>query len=160
MKQNLGGVIWRLAIFMVVCVLGIAALFMVFASLRFQELRNYNAIFTNVSGLQNGNFVRIAGVEVGKVKNMSINPDATVSVEFAADPSVVLTKGSHAQDPLGQPDRRPLPGAGGGRWRSQTAQAGRNHPGRQHHTGAEPGRADRRLPPAYSAPWILRRSTS
>jgi len=96
-KQNVGGVIWRLAIFMMVCVLGIAAMFMVFASLRFQELRNYNAIFTNVSGMQNGNFVRIAGVEVGKVKNMSINPDSTVSVEFAVDPSVVLTEGSHAR---------------------------------------------------------------
>ena len=97
MKQKVGGVIWRLAIFMMVCVLGIAAMFMVFASLRFQELRNYNAIFTNVSGMQNGNFVRIAGVEVGKVKNMSINPDSTVSVEFAVDPSVVLTEGSHAR---------------------------------------------------------------
>jgi phospholipid/cholesterol/gamma-HCH transport system substrate-binding protein len=97
MKENLVGIIWRLAIFLVVCALGMAALFMVFASLRFQELRNYNAIFTNVSLLKNGNFVRIAGVEVGKVKNMSINPDSTVSVEFAVDPSVVLTQGSHAR---------------------------------------------------------------
>src|SRR5262249_24593048 len=54
------------------------------------------AQFSNVSGLAKGNFVRIAGVEVGKVKNIVLAPDTTVSVEFSADPSVMLTKGSRA----------------------------------------------------------------
>jgi phospholipid/cholesterol/gamma-HCH transport system substrate-binding protein len=46
--------------------------------------------------LQGGNFVRIAGVEVGKVKHISIRPDTIVVVEFSADPSVVLTEGTKA----------------------------------------------------------------
>ena len=35
-------------------------------------------------------------MEVGKVKKISINRDATVRVEFSADDSVVLTEGSRA----------------------------------------------------------------
>ncbi|HYR13899.1 MAG TPA: MCE family protein, partial [Mycobacterium sp.] len=52
--------------------------------------------FTNVTGLKNGDFVRIAGVEVGQVKKVAIQPDTTARVEFTADDSVVLTEGSRA----------------------------------------------------------------
>jgi phospholipid/cholesterol/gamma-HCH transport system substrate-binding protein len=95
-KDNLGGAAWRFAIFAAVCLLGIFALLAIFAQLRFEKEQTYNAIFSNVSGLETGNFVRIAGVEVGKVTNIAINPDATVQVEFSADDSVVLTEGSKA----------------------------------------------------------------
>ena len=71
-------------------------MFAIFSQLRFQREAFYNADFTNVSGLKNGQFVRIAGVEVGKVKAMSIKPDNTVEVMFSADPSVVLTEGTRA----------------------------------------------------------------
>ena len=58
--------------------LGVFALFAVFAPVAFPGGdRRYNAEFTNVTGLENGDFVRIAGVEVGKVKNISIQPDTT-----------------------------------------------------------------------------------
>ena len=49
-----------------------------------------------MTGLENGDFVRIAGVEVGKVKNISIQDDTTALVEFTADESVVLTEGNRA----------------------------------------------------------------
>lgn len=68
----------------------------VFGSLRFQSGKTYRAEFTSVSGLKAGNFVRIAGVEVGKVKSISITPSATAMVEFSADDSVLLTQGSKA----------------------------------------------------------------
>ncbi|EUA51585.1 mce related family protein [Mycobacterium xenopi 3993] len=67
-----------------------------FGQLRFQPEKTYKAQFANVSGLEGGNFVRIAGVEVGKVKNISIQPDATVFVEFSVANSVVLTEGTRA----------------------------------------------------------------
>jgi phospholipid/cholesterol/gamma-HCH transport system substrate-binding protein len=95
-RDNLGGAIWRLAIFLVACALGLFSLLAIFAQLRFQAENTYKAEFTNVSGLINGSFVRIAGVEVGKVKKISIEPDATALVEFTADTSVVLTEGSKA----------------------------------------------------------------
>src|SRR5271169_5593587 len=96
MRENLRGALWRLAVYAVVCVLGAFALIAVFAQLRFQSVKTYTAQFANVSGLEGGNFVRIAGVEVGKVKKISIQPDSTVLVKFTAADSVVLTEGTRA----------------------------------------------------------------
>ncbi|MBB5162888.1 virulence factor Mce family protein [Mycobacterium sp. AZCC_0083] len=96
MKDNLAGAVWRLAIFMVVCLFGIFSIFAIFSQLRFGTEETYSAEFTNVSGLEKGEFVRIAGVEVGKVKNILIQSDNNVRVDFTADPTVVLTHGSRA----------------------------------------------------------------
>lgn len=94
MKDALPAAVWRLIAFTVVCGLAIFAMLMVFAELRFERENSYYAEFLNVSGLEEGNFVRIAGVEVGKVKSISIKPDAVVEVKFTADRSVLLTEGS------------------------------------------------------------------
>ncbi len=96
MRGNLRGTLWRLAVFMTVCLFGTFAMFAIFGQLRFQDENTYKALFSDISGLQEGNFVRVAGVEVGKVKNISIQPDNTVVVEFAADPTVMLTGGTQA----------------------------------------------------------------
>ena len=93
---NLRGAAWRLAIFLTVCVLGTFALLAIFANFRFGQGKIYAAEFTNVSGLKTNQFVRIAGVEVGQVKKISVNRDATVRVEFSTDGSVVLTEGTRA----------------------------------------------------------------
>lgn len=58
--------------------------------------RTYYAEFTNVSGLKEGDFARIAGVEVGKVKHISVKPDNVVIVAFSADDTVLLTQGTRA----------------------------------------------------------------
>jgi phospholipid/cholesterol/gamma-HCH transport system substrate-binding protein len=87
----------RLVVFLVVCLLGVIGLFAVFGQMRFGEKTNeYRAEFSNVTGLERGDFVRIAGVEVGKVKEVEIQPDSTALVDFTADRSVVLTEGSKA----------------------------------------------------------------
>ena len=86
----------RFAIYATVCSLGIVLVLLVFAQFRFEKANTYNAVFANVSGLRENNFVRIAGVEVGKVKKVAVQPDSTVRVEFSADASVVLTEGSRA----------------------------------------------------------------
>lgn len=96
MRNNVGGASVRLMVFAIVCAAGLFAVVAIFAELRFQDDVSYNAEFTNVSGLKTGDFVRIAGVEVGKVEAMSIKTNSIVVVQFAADPSVVLTKGSRA----------------------------------------------------------------
>jgi phospholipid/cholesterol/gamma-HCH transport system substrate-binding protein len=94
MKENLRGTVVGLSIFLTVCLLAAFLLVSIFAQLRFSEGKAYYAEFTNVSNLRIGKLVRIAGVEVGKVKDISINPDATVRVEFTADNSVTLTEGT------------------------------------------------------------------
>ncbi|OBI73186.1 mammalian cell entry protein [Mycolicibacterium fortuitum] len=93
---NFKGTLVRLAVFLAVCLLGTVALWAVFADLRFDEGPTYFARFTNVSNMKTDSYVRIAGVEVGQVKKVAINRDATVTVEFTADSSVVLTEGSRA----------------------------------------------------------------
>lgn len=96
MRDNLGGATWRLAVFLTVCLLGMFALFAVFGQLRFERSQMYRAHFANVTGLERNDFVRIAGVEVGKVKEIAVDDDGTVTVGFSADDSVVLTEGSRA----------------------------------------------------------------
>ncbi|BBZ69772.1 virulence factor Mce family protein [Mycobacterium paraseoulense] len=96
MRANLRGVVVRLGIFLTVCLLTALLLVAVFGQLRFEDGKSYYAEFTNVSNLREGKLVRIAGVEVGKVKSIAINPDATVRVEFTADNSVTLTEGTRA----------------------------------------------------------------
>jgi phospholipid/cholesterol/gamma-HCH transport system substrate-binding protein len=84
------------AIYVTVCLFVSALLFFIFGQFRFEQAKIYNAVFADVSGLQGGNFVRIGGVEVGKVKKLTPERDSTVRVEFSADDSVVLTEGSRA----------------------------------------------------------------
>lgn len=102
--------------FVIVCVLGTFALLAIFAQLRFTEERTYHALFTDVSGLATGNFVRIAGVEVGKVKKISITNDDLADVEFSAEPTVVLTDATKAAvrwaNPIGDRYMALLEGAG------------------------------------------------
>lgn len=96
MRENLKGVIWRLTAFLTVCAFGVFALLAVFGEFRLSRGTTYNAEFSNVTGLRTGDLVRIAGVEVGKVKNIAIERDATVRVAFTTDDSVVLTEGTEA----------------------------------------------------------------
>jgi len=95
-KDNLAGAVRRFGVFAVVCLLGIFALLAIFQQLRFEKENVYKAQFSNITGLKRGDFVRIAGVEVGKVKEITLLPDTTLSVEFGTDSSVVLTEGSRA----------------------------------------------------------------
>ncbi|MDF2822917.1 MAG: virulence factor Mce family protein [Mycobacterium sp.] len=96
MTRRLIGTAWRVAVFTLVCALGAFALITIYAQARLQPEQTYKAIFTTVSGLRDGNFVRIAGVEVGKVKKIEITDEATAQVTFSADDSVVLTEGTRA----------------------------------------------------------------
>ena len=86
----------RVALFTVLCLIFMFILVTVFGQFRFDSRASYSAVFSNVSGLKGGNFVRIAGVEVGKVRGISMNPDLTLNVVFSADGSVVLTQGTRA----------------------------------------------------------------
>ncbi|MCV7032303.1 MCE family protein [Mycobacterium sherrisii] len=117
MRDKLGSVIWRLGLFVMVCVLGTFALLTLFAQFRFQKEMTYRAEFTNISGLQAGDFVRIAGVEVGKVKGIRLNREHRAVVEFSADDTVLLTEGTRAairyDNPIGGRFMALLEGAGG-----------------------------------------------
>ena len=81
MRRKLSGIIARVALFTTVCLVFTFALIAVFGQLRFEDRTGYNAVFTNISGLKSGNFVRIAGVEVGKVGDLTLHRDRHCQVE-------------------------------------------------------------------------------
>lgn len=96
MRRKLSSIIARVAIFTVVCLLFTFTLVAVFGQLRFEDRSDYQAVFTNISGLKSGNFVRIAGVEVGKVGDLDLHRDGTVTVGFAIDKGIRLNEGTKA----------------------------------------------------------------
>ncbi len=96
MRRKLSGTITRVALFTTVCLVFTITLIAVFGQLRFEDRTGYQAVFTNISGLKSGNFVRIAGVEVGKVGDLTLHRDGTVSVGFAVEKGVRLTEGTKA----------------------------------------------------------------
>jgi phospholipid/cholesterol/gamma-HCH transport system substrate-binding protein len=96
MRRKLSSIILRVGIFTTVCLLFTFTLVAVFGQLRFEDRTGYNAVFTNISGLKSGNFVRIAGVEVGKVGDLTLHHDGTVTVGFTVDKGVRLTEGTKA----------------------------------------------------------------
>ena len=86
----------RVALFTLMCLSFVFILVTVFGQFRFDPRDPYRAVFTNVSGLKGGNFVRVAGVEVGKIRTLTANRDGTVTVDFAVDKTMALTEGTRA----------------------------------------------------------------
>ena len=96
MRRRTIRVITRVALFTAMCFVFMFVLVTVFGQFRFDSRVSYSAVFTNVSGLKGGNFVRIAGVEVGKVSDMVLHKDGTVTVNFSVDKGLTLTEGTRA----------------------------------------------------------------
>ena len=72
----------KVGIFTVVMLLVAAGLVVVFGQFRFAGGNTFHATFTEASRLKAGQDVRIAGVPVGSVKKVELNPDNTVDVMF------------------------------------------------------------------------------
>jgi phospholipid/cholesterol/gamma-HCH transport system substrate-binding protein len=86
----------KVGVFMVTMVLLTVALFAIFGQYRGGSQNSYTAVFDDVSSLKSGDSVRVAGVRVGTVKSVSLQPDNTVAVGFGADRDIVLTSGTKA----------------------------------------------------------------
>ena len=86
----------KIGTFMVVMLMLTAALFAIFCQYRGGAENRYTAVFDDVSSLKNGDSVRVAGVRVGTVNAVDLQPDNTVRVGFAADRDIVLTAGTKA----------------------------------------------------------------
>ncbi|WP_280473922.1 MCE family protein [Nocardia asiatica] len=69
-------------------------LVLVFGEYRTGSRVEYAAVFIDSSGLRAGNTVRIAGVEVGRVRTVSLRDDHKVRVTFDAERGVALTNGT------------------------------------------------------------------
>lgn len=90
------GVVLKFGVFVAVMAVLTGFLFAVFGQYRNGSTTAYSAVFKDVSSLQAGETVRFAGVRIGTVRGLSMQPDKTVVVTFDADRKFVLTSGTHA----------------------------------------------------------------
>ncbi|GFG74310.1 MCE family protein [Mycobacterium botniense] len=85
------GTLWLVLLMFTVMVV------VVFGQVRFNRTTAYSAVFTSASGLRAGQFVRAAGVEVGKVSRVRlIDGDRRVLVDFTVDRSLPLDRATTA----------------------------------------------------------------
>ncbi|BBY41744.1 mammalian cell entry protein [Mycolicibacterium celeriflavum] len=90
------GTLIKFSIFALVMTVLTAFLFVVFSESRTGSTESYSAVFNDASRLEAGDSVRIAGIRVGTVQDVSLQADRKVLVKFDADRSTKLTTGTKA----------------------------------------------------------------
>jgi len=88
--------ILKVGVFGIVMLLLTGVLFAIFGQYRSGSDNTYSAVFTDASSLKSGDSVRVAGVRVGTVNKVALQPDNKVIVDFGADHNIVLTSGTKA----------------------------------------------------------------
>jgi len=96
MRGSLGPTLVKFGVFAVVMSVLTLFLFFTFGQYRTGAVTGYSALFNDASRLKAGASVRVAGVRVGTVNGVALQPDKKVVVKFDADRSVVLTDGTKA----------------------------------------------------------------
>jgi phospholipid/cholesterol/gamma-HCH transport system substrate-binding protein len=91
------GTLIKFTIFAVVMAMLTAFLFLVFNETRTGATNGYSAVFADASRLKPGDTVRVAGIRVGTVEDVSLQADRKVLVKFDADRNIVLTTATKAQ---------------------------------------------------------------
>ncbi|TPG33093.1 MCE family protein [Mycolicibacterium hodleri] len=86
----------KFGIFATVMLLLTVFLFFTFGQYRTGSTNAYSAVFTDASRLAPGQTVRVAGIRVGTVTDVSLQPDHNVLVDFDADRNIQLTSGTKA----------------------------------------------------------------
>ena len=86
----------KLVVFAVVMMVVLAGLLVVFSEYRSGDYTEYNAAFTDVSGLESGDKVRIAGVEVGRVKKVALEDGNTAAVGFTVAGDQIVHRSTEA----------------------------------------------------------------
>ncbi|MGA5537224.1 MCE family protein [Mycolicibacterium nivoides] len=87
----------KVSIFTIAMLLVAAMLVVVFGEFRFASENSYHATFSQASRLKAGQDVRIAGVPVGTVNEVKLNPDNTVDVKFDLNKRYQLYTSSQAK---------------------------------------------------------------
>jgi phospholipid/cholesterol/gamma-HCH transport system substrate-binding protein len=86
----------KLVIFMVVTALATGVLVIIIGGITFGSSHSYKAEFTDATGLVKGDDVRIAGVKVGSVQDISIVDRTRALVSFSVQSDTALTRSTNA----------------------------------------------------------------
>lgn len=113
------GLLIRLSVFAAVAVAVTVLVATTLLDLQTAPTHSYKAVFTNASGLQAGDVVAIAGVQVGRVGGVDLTRGNQAVVSFSVDADQQLTTTTlaqiHYQNLLGQRFLALLPGSTTGR---------------------------------------------
>lgn len=117
MRKKFGGTVFKLIVFALVSVILTTVVVATLLDLDTSSTHSYHAMFDNASGLESGDIVAIAGVEVGKVNGVSLDHDIA-KVSFSLDSAQHITTTTDAevgfQNLLGNRYLMLLPGATAG----------------------------------------------
>lgn len=69
-----------------------AGLFAIFSQYRSGSTAGYSAVFEDSSSIKSGDSVRVSGIRVGTVRDVELQPDNTVLVEFDANGNIRMTE--------------------------------------------------------------------
>ena len=86
----------KLLIFVVVTTLATGVLVITIGNLDFGTTRQYRAEFTDATGVNKGDDIRIAGVKVGTVKKVEIVDRTRALITFSVQESTALSKATRA----------------------------------------------------------------
>ena len=89
-------VLVKVGIFTVTMLLVAAGLVVIFGEFRFGPEHTYHANFADATRLKSGQKVRIAGVPVGSVQGVKLNPNNSVDVSFGVDKRYTLYSSTRA----------------------------------------------------------------
>jgi phospholipid/cholesterol/gamma-HCH transport system substrate-binding protein len=94
-KQTAGDSI-RLVIFVIVTTLATALLAITIGNVTFGSKKSYKAVFSDATGVNTGDDIRIAGVKVGSVKSIDVVNDTKALVEFQVLDDTKLARSTFA----------------------------------------------------------------
>jgi len=96
LDKKTSGDLVRLLIFMVTTGLATGLLVITIGNLSFGATKTYKAEFVDVTGVNNGDDIRVAGVKVGAVQDIEIDEDNRALVTFTVDEDTRLDDATHA----------------------------------------------------------------
>jgi len=86
----------KLLVFVVVTTLATGVLVVTIGNLTFGGATTYRAVFTDATGVVDGDDVRVAGVKVGTVEDVEVTDRTRALVTFSVDDETTVTEATHA----------------------------------------------------------------
>ena len=97
LDKRTGGDLIRLVVFMVTTALATSVLIITIGNLSFGSTKRYAAEFSDATGVNKGDDIRIAGVKVGTVEGVEVEGANKAKVTFKVDADTVIDAATHAQ---------------------------------------------------------------
>jgi phospholipid/cholesterol/gamma-HCH transport system substrate-binding protein len=90
------GDLTKLLVFMVVTAVATGVLVVTIGNLSFGGTHTYKAVFSDATGVNKGDDIRVAGVKVGTVKAVEITDRTRALITFSVDDTTQVTGATHA----------------------------------------------------------------